>query len=267
MLQVNYLIEQVDTKCPICLFNVTTPLIQCQNGTHFICFNCLRKCSKKSCHCSGRLYHNKFLERLIKDEMVACHNEKCPIFSFKWAIDEHRTDFIFNEFDCRYCSKQISIPLQVKHFQTECHILWISDSFNKGSGILLEHIRDSSRGQLISLNNVPSSFSILSKVVVTVFNKKEDHWSIDIIILNENSDNIIELTYWMPITNSSFDSNTRITINPNKILNEEPLSITIPIESIELQYEVVGPSRRNISRDNNIEGFLRNLMDRNVNED
>ena len=46
MLQVNYLIEQVDTKCPICLLTVTTPLIQCQNGTHFICFDCLRKCSK-----------------------------------------------------------------------------------------------------------------------------------------------------------------------------------------------------------------------------
>jgi hypothetical protein len=132
---------------------------------------------------------------------------------------------------------------------------------------MLEHIRDSSRGQLISLNKVPSSFSIISKDVVTVFNRNINEWSIDIIILNENSDNIIELTYWMPITNNSFDSNTRITINPSKILNEEPLSINIPIESIELQYEVTGPTRRNIPRDNNIEGFLRNLMDRNVNED
>ena len=146
MLQVNYLIEQVDTKCPICLFNVTTPLIQCQNGTHFICFDCLRKCSKKSCLCSGRLYHNKFLERLIKDQMVSCLNKDCPILSFKWAIDEHKRDCIFNEFDCRYCSKQISIPLQVKHFQTECSLLWISDSLDEGSDILLEHIRDSSRG-------------------------------------------------------------------------------------------------------------------------
>ena len=131
MLQVTYLIEPVDTKCPICLFNVTTTLIQCQNGTHFICFDCLRKCSKKSCHCSGLLYHNKFLERLIKHEMVACHNDKCPILSFKWAIDEHRKNCIFNEFDCRYCSKKISIPLQVKHFQTQCSLLWISDSFDE----------------------------------------------------------------------------------------------------------------------------------------
>ena len=116
------------------------------------------------------------------------------------------------------------------------------------------------------MNKVPSSFSILSKDIVTVFNRKDTYWSIDIIILNENSDNIIELTYWMPITNNSFDSNTRITINSSKILNEEPLSITIPIESIELQYEVTGPTRRNTGR-NEIEGFLRNLMDRNVNED
>ena len=116
------------------------------------------------------------------------------------------------------------------------------------------------------MNKVPSSFSILSKDIVTVFNKNNNEWSIDIIILNENSDNIIELTYWMPITNNSFDSNTRITINPSKILNEEPLNVTIPIESIELQYEVVGPTLRNSGR-NEIEGFLRNLMDRNVNED
>ena len=265
MLQVNYLIEQVDTKCPICLINVTTPLIQCQNGTHFICFDCLRKCSKKSCHCSGRYYHNKFLERLIKHEMVSCHNEKCPTLSFKWAIDEHKRDCIFNEFECRHCPKQISIPTQVKHFQTECSLLWISDSFDEGSDILLEQISDSSRGQLISMNKVQSSFSILSKDIVTVFNKSESVWSIDIIILNENSDNIIELTYWMPKTNNSFDSNTRITINPSKILNEDTPTITIPIESIELQYELVGP-RRNSGR-NEIEGFLRNLMDRNVNED
>ena len=65
---------------------------------------------------------------------------------------------------------------------------------------------------------------------------------------------------------NSFESNTRISINPSKILNEDPLSITIPIESIELQYEVTGPNRRNSGR-NEIEGFLRNLMDRNVNED
>ena len=221
MISVNYLIEQVDTKCPICLFTVTTPLIQCQNGTHFICFDCLRKCSKKSCHCSGRLYHNKFLERLIKDQLIACHNQKCPIMSFKWDIDEHRKDCIFNEFDCRYCLKLISIPLQVKHFQTECNMLWISDSFDEGSDILIEHIRDSSRGQFISMNKVPSSFSILSKDIITIFNRNTNEWSIDIIILNENSDNIIELTYWMPITNNSFDSNTRITINPSKILNED----------------------------------------------
>ena len=156
---------------------------------------------------------------------------------------------------------------QVTHFQTECNMLWLSDSFDEGSDILLEHIGDSSRGQLISMNKVPSSFSILSKDIVTVFNRNNNAWSIDIIILNENSDNIIELTYWMPITNNSFDSNTRITINPSKILNEQTPLITIPIESIELQYEVVGPTRRNIARDNNIEGFLRNLMDRNVNED
>ena len=73
-------------------------------------------------------------------------------------------------------------------------MLWISDSFDQGSDILLEQVRDSSRGQLISMNKVPSSFSILSKDIITVFNRKEDHWSIDIIILNENSDNIIELT-------------------------------------------------------------------------
>ena len=60
----------------------------------------------------------------------------------------------------------------------------------------------------------------------------------------------------MPITNSSFDSSTRITINTSKILNEDPLSITIPIESIELQYEAIGPTRRNTGR-NEIEGFLR----------
>ena len=84
--------------------------------------------------------------------------------------------------------------------------------------------------------------------------------------MNENSDNIIELTYWMTITNNSFESNTRITINPSKIHNQEPLSINIPIESIELQYVVTGPTRRNTGR-NEIEGFLRNLMDRNVNED
>ena len=58
----------------------------------------------------------------------------------------------------------------------------------------------------------------------------------------------------MPITNHSFDTNTRITINPRKILNQEPLSITIPIESMELQYEVVGPTRRN-SGGNEIEGL------------
>jgi hypothetical protein len=145
-------------------------------------------------------------------------------------------------------------------------MLWISDSFDEGSDILLEQIRESSRGQFISMNKVPSSFSILSKDIITVFNKNNNEWSIDIIILNENSDNIIELTYWMPITNNSFDSHTRITIKLTKILNEDPLSVTIPIESIELQYEVVGPTRRNSGR-NEIEGFLRNLMDRNVNED
>ena len=163
--------------------------------------------------------------------MVACHNENCPILSFKWAIDEHKRDCIFNEYECPYCSKLISIPLQVKHFQSECNMLWISDSFDEGNDILLEYIRDSGRVQLISLNKVSSSFNILSKDIVTVINRGVNEWSIDIIILNENSDNIIELMYWMPITNNSFDSNTRITINPSKILNEEPLSITIPIES------------------------------------
>ena len=83
-----------------------------------------------------------------------------------------------------------------------------SDSFDEGSDILLEQIRDSSRGQLISMNKVPSSFSILSK---DMFNKNNNEWSIDIIILNHKQ---------------FIDSNTRITINPSKILNEAPLSIT-----------------------------------------
>jgi hypothetical protein len=116
--------------------------------------------------------------------MVACLNKDCPILSFKWAIDEHRKDCIFNEFDCRYCSKQISIPTQVKHLQAECSVLWISDSFDEGSDILLESISDLSRGQLISLNKVPGSFSILSKDIITVFNRKDTYWSVDIVIFN-----------------------------------------------------------------------------------
>ena len=43
---------------------------------------------------------------------------------------------------------------------------------------------------------VRSSFSVLSKDIITVFNKNIDEWSIDIIILNGNSDNMVELTYW-----------------------------------------------------------------------
>jgi hypothetical protein len=256
-MNVTFLIEPEDTKCPVCLSTVTTPLIQCQNGKHFICLDCIKKCPKKCCpQCSSRVFHNIFIERVIKDQLVVCLNEKCEVLSFPWAIDEHKRECNFNESRCHYCIEQVSKVNRAQHFQSNCNLLWINDSFDEGSDILIEKVRSDSRGiTLTSLNKVKLSFCVISKDLVTVFQRNQSEWSVDIVILNENSDTL-EVTYWLPRREKSFDRSTRITINPSKITKQ--LLVTIPIESIELQLQVVG---KRTCKDASIDGYFRSLLE------
>ena len=91
MIQVTYNLEREDLICSICYDTVSTPLIQCQNANHFVCFGCIIKCNRNCPQCrTSKVFHNKQLEKHIKDQMVNCSNEACPKLLFDWAVQEHR---------------------------------------------------------------------------------------------------------------------------------------------------------------------------------
>ena len=91
-------LERNDLNCMICQETVTTPLIHCMNGYHFCCLQCASQYKKTCPQCrSGKMYHSKILERLIKPQMIECIHEGCSKYLFKWANGGHEMECSFNQ--------------------------------------------------------------------------------------------------------------------------------------------------------------------------
>src|SRR4051812_34388787 len=110
MIQVSYNLEREDLICSICHDTVYTPLIQCQNANHFVCFGCIAKCKRNCPQCrTSKVFHNKQLEKHIKDQMVNCCNEGCPSVLFDWALQEHLELCPYKQYKCTICDEQVSM--------------------------------------------------------------------------------------------------------------------------------------------------------------
>ena len=85
MIQINYNLERNDLNCLICYETVTTPLLQCPYSHHFVCYTCFTK-SKRNCPVciTSKLYHNKLLEKSIKDQMVPCPRATLVLYCKKY---------------------------------------------------------------------------------------------------------------------------------------------------------------------------------------
>ena len=137
MIQVNYNLERDDLIFSICYDTITTPLIQCQNANHFECFECIIKCKRNCPQCrTSKVFHNKQLEKLVKDQMVKCSNEGCPKMLFDWVIQEHLEVCPYQKYKCTFCDDEVSVQSLNKHFKTTCTVNWMEQTKNDHSGSL-----------------------------------------------------------------------------------------------------------------------------------
>jgi hypothetical protein len=105
-IQVTYNLERDDLICSICYDTVSTS----------VCFSCIMKCKRSCPQCrTSKLFHNKQLEKHIKDQMVNCSYEGCQKMLFKWAVQEH---IEMCSYKCKFCDEFISMQSLNKHIKS-----------------------------------------------------------------------------------------------------------------------------------------------------
>ena len=260
-IDVTFRMNSENTTCPICYSTVTTPLLQCHNALHFVCLTCFQKCHRKG-YCAqcqtSRLFHNKFLERTIRQQMRECKNEGCTLLLFLWD-NEHENDCRFKLSKCQFCDGMISKASIKQHFKEDCQVAWISESDpNKGSSSMTEYCRKSSKGFQIEMDSIKKSFVVIRRDQVITFKRNDSDYDIEITQLNNDSTRT-DLTYWLPNESPSFDKYTTISMKPNDSNEVRP---TIPIESIDL---LIYPRTNSEEREQDgLDRFFQQLLDTRV---
>ena len=211
-IDVTFRMNRDNTTCPICYSTVTTPLLQFHNALHFVCLTCFKKCHRKG-YCAqcqtSRIFHNKFLERTIRQQMRVCINEGCTLILFPWD-EEHENDCRFKLLKCQFCGDKVSKASIKEHFKKECQITWVTEGEpNNGSSSMSEYCRNSSKGFQIKMDAMKKSFVVLQNDQVITFKSNGSNYDIEITQLNKDSTRT-DIIYWMPNESMCIDKYTTI---------------------------------------------------------
>jgi hypothetical protein len=107
----------------ICQETVTNSLIHCINGYHFCCAHCKSQHKKNCLQCrSGKMYHSKILEILVKPQMIQCIHEGCSTY---WATSDHEIECPYKQYKCEHCGEPVSIKSLNNQIKNKCMIDWL----------------------------------------------------------------------------------------------------------------------------------------------
>ena len=245
MIQIQYNLERDDFKCLICYETVTTPFLQCQYSHHFVCFNCCSK-SKRNCPVciTSKLYHNKLMEKSIKDQMVPCPSEECPAMMFNWSIDELLHNCKYKKYKCDYCDDLISMESLDDHLINDCSVEWISSNLihTNGSIELESYYIQKVDGYQFDLIDIKYSFVVMFFNYTLLFTRQDlTGWIVRVLNNFLKETNSIEITYSLPSlpsTNNNYHTSTVVTIQPEQSLENTVSLPEIPIETMLLEFKI-----------------------------
>ena len=246
MIHVNYDIERNDLICSICYETVTTPLIQCSNANHFVCFDCIIINRNRNCpQCrTSKVFHNRLLEKYIKEQMVPCTNDGCLKTLFDWAVQEHDKICPFKQYKCNFCNDQISMESLNKHIKTGCKVDWVdftrSDILCSLELDVESFCEKSSRGDYyIDLTILKDSLVFFYNEFVVFLLRNEMRWIVQALSHKKNGSKRMEITYWLPKQSDKYEIHTTIKIEPEHILDTvEKSEPEIPLEAVEMKFQV-----------------------------
>ena len=223
-IQVDFKIDEEMATCPICFSFITTPIIQCSNAAHFVCLSCLKQCRRKgSCPLcqTAKVFHNKFLEKTIKNQMKECSHEGCQKLIFPWD-DYHEQQCYYKPIPCPFCVDKIS-KASIKEHLKEC-VPWIDVSNPKeGSYCVTDASELLKRGLNIELESIKKSFVVLRNNQIIVFKRNEMEYELSFINLSTEFVSL-DLTYWLVQDSRAFDKYS--TISLRKDSSEEEFKAT-----------------------------------------
>jgi hypothetical protein len=187
-------------------------------------------------------------------------NEGCTLSLFPWD-EEHVNVFRFKLSKCLFCDDRVSQASIKEHFKEECQVPWVTEGEpNNSSSSMSEYCRKSSKGFQIEMDAMTKSFVVLRNDQVTIFERCENDYKIEIFHLNGDSTNT-DIIYWMPNESKCFDKYTTISMKPN---NSGEFRPTIPIEPIDV---LIFPRTNSEEREQNgVDRFFEQLLDPRVME-
>ena len=263
MIQVTYNLERDDLICSICYDTVSTPLIQCQNANHFVCFGCIMKCKRSCPQCrTSKVFHNKQLEKHIKDQMVNCSYEGCQKMLFQWAVQEHIEMCPYKQYKCKFCDEFISMQSLNKHIKTTCTVNWMEQTKDDHSAslALAPYHTSSARGYYFELKEIKKSFVVLYFQYVLIFLRQDSKWLVTVLNHKKETKNI-EITYWLPKISDKFDVFSTLQIQPTYSLDQVEQLPEIPIEAVDIEFEILTEDNDSDGADNFFARLLQPVLE------
>jgi len=216
----------------------------------------LKQCRRKgNCPLShtAKVFHNKFLEKTIKQQMKPCPHEGCQNLIFPWD-DGHE---IYKPIPCPFCVEQIS-KASIKEHLKEC-VPWIDESNPKEVSYCVTDASElSKRGLNIELESIKKSFVVIRHNQIIIFKRNEMEYEVSLINLS-NEFVPLDLTYWLVQDSRAFDKYS--TISLRKDTSEEEFKTAIPLTAVDLLIDK-RVSVEGREEGNGTERFFEQLLDR-----
>ena len=126
-----------------------------------------------------------------------------------------------------------------KHIKTSCTVNWMEQTREDQSGslALAPYYTQTTRGYSFEIREVKKSIVVLYYQYVLMFERQDSRWVITILNHKKETSKII-ITYWLPKVSLNFDMYSNIKIQPLHSLDQVEQVPEIPIEAIEMEFEI-----------------------------
>lgn len=215
------------------------------------------KCKRNCPVCrTSKVFHNKQLEKHIKDQMVNCSNEGCPRMLFDWAIQEHLAMCPYNQYKCTFCDEFVSMQSLNKHIKSTCSVNWMEQTSNDhgGSALLAPYHTQSASGYFFDLKEIKQSFVVLYYSYVLIMERQDSRWLLTVLNHKKEIDSL-QVKYSLPKTSNMFEIHSSLVINPSYSLHQVEHLPEIPIDAVDMQLQI-------INKDNDISDVAGALLAR-----
>ena len=217
--------------------------MQCNSALHFVCPECYLKLGRSNCpSCRDNIiFHNKLLERNLKEIIKECPYSECKRQLFEWDLETHSTDCTFGPSKCFFCEAIVNSDEYRDHLVTECDGLeWIARDRveTKGSLGLLSHMRWKSKGfKIEDSQQIQSNFAILWNNMILMARREECRWIVAVL-----ADTPMQLdTYFKYFSSKVYEIQTIVVINSIRTCKELPAVkdlAYLPVDSSKFEFVV-----------------------------